>query len=107
MITHLVNKTKEVKMSLISKSDLKYSNYSETAIPSDDQKITGTPDSTLFSRHELYEVLYLINKLAEIWKFKNKSSAHKLEKMIHEYLPSDVRSQKNVKKWLSDNWNNY
>lgn len=93
-------------MGLINKNDLKY-NYSWTAIDGDNPKIKGKPDSTLFNRNEGYEVLYLINKLAEIWNWKKKASCLKLEKMIKEYLPSNYRSQENVKKWLAENWNNY
>lgn len=94
-------------MSLISKSDLFYKDYSWTAVSGDNPKVTGEPDSTLFNRHEGYEVLYLINKLAEIWKLNKKASATKMEKMIRNHLPSDIRSQVNVKQWIQDNWNNY
>jgi hypothetical protein len=94
-------------MSLISKSDLFYKDYSWTAVSGDNPKVTGKPDSTQFSRHEGYEVLYLINKLAEMWDFKQKASATKMEKMIRNHLPLDIRSQVNVKQWIQDNWNNY
>jgi hypothetical protein len=90
-------------MPLINKSDLKFS-YSWTAIPGDNPKVTGEPDSTRFSRNEGYEVLYLINKLAELWKFKKLASAHKMEKMINEGLPSKIQTQKDVKDWIKDNW---
>ncbi len=93
-------------MGLISKSDLQY-DYSWTAIDGDNPKVTGQPDSTLFNRNEGYEVLYLINKLAELWNLKQKASCLKIERMIKKHLPSDVRSQINVKKWLADNWKNY
>ena len=90
-------------MPLINKSDLKYS-YSWTAIPGDNPKVTGEPDSSRFSRHEGYEVLYLINKLAELWKLKNLASAHKMERMINESLPSNIQTQKGVKDWIKANW---
>lgn len=93
-------------MSLISSNDLQYT-YKWNAIANDNPKVIGKPDRTFFSRKEGYEVLYLINKLSEIWKLKNKASAKKLEMMINEYLPSDIRSQENVKVWLKDNWNRY
>lgn len=91
---------------LFNKSDLKYT-YSWTAISGDNPRVRGEPDSTMFNRNEGYEVLYLINKLAEKWEWKQTSSCVKLEKIIKEYLPSDVRSQENVKKWLADNWKKY
>lgn len=90
-------------MNLIKSSELKYK-YSWSAISGDNPKVVGEPDSTLFNRNEGYEVLYLINKLSKIWGFKEKASALKLEKMINEELPSDIRSQENVKSWLSKNW---
>ncbi|MDQ1299065.1 MAG: hypothetical protein QG558_1604 [Campylobacterota bacterium] len=44
-------------MGLITKNDLIYKDYSWTAISGDNPKVTGEPDSTLFNRHEGYEVL--------------------------------------------------
>lgn len=96
----------EYKMALISKSDLQYK-YSWTAIDGDNPKVTGKPDSTMFNRNEGYEVLYLINKLAEIWNWKKKASCLKLETLIKEYLPSNVRSQENVENWIIENWENF
>lgn len=81
-------------------SDLIYKDYSWTAIKGDDPKVTGVPDSTLFNRREGYEVLYLINT----FDLRNMNDANKLEKMIRSELPSETRSQINVKKWLRDNW---
>lgn len=91
-------------MSFYTKTDLIFQDYKWTAFPSDDPKITGTPDSTLFNRHEGYEVLYLINKLASIWGLKQKGSGEKMETMIRKNLPSDIRSQANVRAWIHSNW---
>lgn len=91
-------------MALISSSDLYYKDYKWTAHPGDDPRITGKPDSTLFNRHEGYEVLFLINKFAEKHNFKQKASGTKTEKMIRNELPSTTRSQEHVVKWLEDNW---
>ena len=93
-------------MSLISASDLKY-NYSGTATKNDDPKLRGEPDRSLFNRHEKYEVLYLINKFAEKYNLKQISSGHKVERLIHDHLPSDVRSQEHVVQWLASNWEKY
>ncbi|MEO9495819.1 MAG: hypothetical protein ABJG42_15180 [Vibrio splendidus] len=90
-------------MSIIEKSDLNYE-YSWKAVSGDDPTITGTPDSTRFSRKEGYEVLYLINKLCDLWKLKKLASAHKMERMINEDLPSDIQSQEKVKAWIHSNW---
>jgi len=93
-------------MSLISKADLFYKNYSWTVLSGDNPKITGEPDSTLLNRGEGYEVLYFINKLAKIHDFKLKSSAVKIEKMIREEVPGKLRSQQNIKTWIEQNWKN-
>jgi hypothetical protein len=61
----------------------------------------------LFDRNEGYEVLYLINKLAEIWDLTQKKSGLKIETMIKNHLPSDIRSQENVKAWISKEWKNF
>lgn len=94
-------------MRLIEKSDLYYKDYLWTTYSDDDPKISGEPDSSLLSRKEGYEILYFINKLCEKWDLKNKSFATKIEKMIQNDLPSNIRSQVNVKNWIVDNWNKY
>lgn len=87
----------------ISKSDLQFK-YSWTTTPGDDPKLRGEPDSNLFNRGEGYEVLYLINKLLKKRSLSSKSDAQKLEKMIKDDLPGDVRSQEKVMAWLENNF---
>lgn len=94
-------------MALFNKSDLYYSDYRWTAHPGDDPHVTGEPDSTLFNKHEGYELLYLINKMAEKHGFMQKESGEKIEKMIHDHLPSNIRSQQDVQKWIEDNWKKF
>jgi hypothetical protein len=89
-------------MTTFNKSGMHYTDYKWSAYPSDDPRITGKPDSTLFNRNEGYEVLYLINKMVT-----TKAEGEKMEKMIRKYLPSDVRSQENVQEWIKANWNKY
>ncbi|ATC59401.1 MULTISPECIES: hypothetical protein [Vibrio] len=91
-------------MSKFKKSDMKYNHYSWTAISGDDPKITGKPDSTLFSRKEGYEVLYMINKVLEHRGLSSVTSGQKAETLIKDSLPSTVRSQENVFNWLNNNW---
>ncbi|ELE7133173.1 hypothetical protein RB977_002613 [Vibrio harveyi] len=91
-------------MSKFKKSDMKYNHYSWTAIFGDDPKITGKPDSTLFSRKEGYEVLYMINKVLEHRGLSSVTSGQKAETLIKDSLPSTVRSQENVFNWLNNNW---
>ena len=87
-------------------SELNY-DYKWTAYQGDDPKITGSPDNTLLNRNEGYEMLYFINRLAEIWKLQQKISLLKIEKMIKNHLPSNIRSQINVKNWIYSNWKKY
>lgn len=93
-------------MALLKKSDLEYE-YSWTAVPPDDPKATGEPDSTLLNRGEGYEVLYFINRIAAACGWKQKSTGLKMERLIKEHLPGDTRSHKNVLQWLDDNWKSF
>lgn len=88
-------------MTHVTKSDLRFT-YSWSAIPPDDARATGAPDSVLLNRHEGYEVLAFLNRTSS-----SKGGALKAERMIHMYLPGDVRSRKNVLDWLIANWSNY
>lgn len=65
-------------MALFNKTDMQFENYQWTAYPNDNPKVTVKPDSTRFNRHEGYEVLYLINALAESWELKQISSCLKI-----------------------------
>lgn len=91
-------------MGLITKSDLYYDDYSWTVINGDNPKVTGTPDSTLLNRMEGYEILYFVNKFCELYELKQKASATKVERMIREEVPGDIRSQRNIKDWIVQNW---
>jgi len=89
----------------INKEDLVFSDYRWNALPVDDPKITGKPDSTRFNRHEGYEMLYFINKMDELYKMiATKADAKKLEYMLHEELPSTIINQEDVQDWVEENW---
>jgi hypothetical protein len=90
-----------------TKTNMLYNHYSWTALPGDNPKISGVPDSTLFNRNEGYEVLYLINRFMNDNSLKNVESGQKVERMIRTGLPGDVRGQKNVVEWLIKNWKQY
>jgi hypothetical protein len=93
-------------MALLSESDLKYT-YSKTAIPPDDPKTTGTPDSTLLNRNELYEVLPFLNRMTVQQGWTTKTQGLKAERMVRQHVPSDRRSHALVNKWIVDNWLKY
>ena len=88
-------------MALLGKNELQYA-YSWKAYGADDPKVTGKPDSTLCNRSEGYEVLYLINSLAEKHGWVRKTTGLNIEKMIHDRLPSSIRSQKEIIIWLEE-----
>lgn len=91
-------------MALFNKTDMQYKDYQWTAYPNDNPQVTGKPDSTRFNRHEGYEVLYLINALADEWNLKLVNSCLKIEKLIREELPSKTIIQVDVKEWIRKNW---
>lgn len=93
-------------MGLLKKEDLKFEYEWKAKYANDDPRITGKPDSTLLNRGEGYEVLYFINQLAIPNGWKNKATGIKVERMIHK-VPSSIRSQENVKKWIYDHWDEF
>lgn len=93
-------------MGLITKSDLYYKDYSWTAIGGDDPEKTGEPDRSLLNRKEGYEVLPFINKFCREHNLKSKKSAEKVEKIIRNEVPSDIRSQEKIITWIEENWDN-
>lgn len=91
-------------MTLLAKSDLKFT-YSWTAVKPDNPKITGEPDSAELNRHEGYEILDFLNRLATASSWTTKDPALKAERLIHDKLPANVRSRQHVWQWLVDHWN--
>lgn len=49
-------------MANFSNVNLLYSGYKHTALPDDDPRRTGKPDSTLLNKGESYEMTYFINR---------------------------------------------
>ena len=85
-------------MAWIGISDLQFS-YSWSAIPPDDARVTGKPDSTVLNRNQGYEVLAFLKRTA-----KSRDDALKTERMIKQNLPAMTRSHADISRWLSDNW---
>ena len=94
-------------MDVHNKSNMIYKDYSWKTYAEGDPKVTGKLDSTIFDRKEGYEVLYLIEKMTEIWKLEGRGSRRKIEKMIYKFLPPDIKKQEEVKNWVRDNWDYY
>lgn len=93
-------------MPLLSVSDLTYE-YSWTVVSGDNPQITGAPDDALLNRNEGYEMLEFINRVAEVSKWTAKPSALKVERLIKQHLPSDIRTRASIWQWLIDNWNKF
>ncbi|WP_025606892.1 MULTISPECIES: hypothetical protein [Pontibacter] len=62
----------------------------------------------MLDRNEGYEVLYLINQVAQkySWKPDGGVAGHKIEKMLRA-MPGSIRSRRNVMDWLGNNWSRY
>ncbi len=93
---------KKQVMSNFKRSDLQR-RYNWSADGGDNPKLTGNPDSSLLDRTEGYEVLYMIQRLMDLWNLKNIASGHKIEDKIHS-CPTNLRSQENVQRWIHENW---
>jgi hypothetical protein len=94
------------RVSPLKKGDLQY-RYPTGPTASDDPSKRHEPDSSLLNRHEWYEMLYYVNKFANTQGNSSAVIAKKAERLIQQYLPSNVRSHENVTKWLLDNWMAY
>lgn len=89
-------------MANFTKANLKRT-YSWSTDGGDNPKLRNEPDSSLLDRTEGYEVLYMVQRLMDVWSLKNVESGQKIEAKIHE-CPSNLRSQKNVMDWIDKNW---
>lgn len=87
-----------------TKSDMVYSDYRWSSGSEDNPNLKGEPDHSLFSRHEGYEMLYLINAYLKKKGLTSDASGEKAEKLLHDKLPSNRHSQINAIKFLDDNW---
>ena len=92
------------KMTFYSKSDLIYEDYAWTEYSKEDPKISGKLDVTPFYKREGNEVLYFVNTMAQLHSLTLKSDGKKMEMMIHNHLPMEMKSQENVKNWVMKNW---
>ncbi|MDZ5634495.1 hypothetical protein [Janthinobacterium sp. GMG1] len=90
----------------LKKGDLQFQ-YPNSTTQGDDPSMRGTPDSDELNRHEWYEVLYFCNEFSLEFEVGNKQYALKAERIIHDYLPPTIRSRKQVKQFLIDNWHRY
>lgn len=90
-------------MDTFEKTDLLYE-YTWSLYQDDDPRISGLPDATTFDRKEGAEVLYMIRQMADHLGWELANFGHKMEKMIHDQLPEDIRTQRDTLKWIQENW---
>lgn len=92
-------------MIFYEQADMVYADYNWTASMKESTKLINQPDRNLFNRHEGYEILYIINVLGEIVGRTSKTDGNKMERLLHEKLPLDIKSQWTVCKWLGEQLN--
>lgn len=100
-----ITETKNSVMAFYNRSDMIYPDYLWTHYPKDDPRISGLPGNTILNRRQGREVLYLINKMAELYNLKKKSNGRRIEILIREYLPESIRQQEEAESWIKENWN--
>ncbi len=61
---------------------------------------TGSPSRRLFNRSDGFQVLFIINFLASLSESFTIRDGRKMEEMIQQQLPSDIRSEMSVFNWL-------
>ncbi len=89
--------------SLFSARNLIYKDYQWTSYINSDPKVSGSPDATLFNSSEGNEVVYLINNLMVLWDYQYSNTGNKIERLIHDKLPAELKSQEEVKNWIESN----
>ena len=65
-----------------------------------DNRIRRELDSKIFNRKQGYEVKWMIQEVVNHFVYTTESDVQKVEDIIANKLPGNVRSQKNVFDWL-------
>jgi hypothetical protein len=87
-----------------TKQDMFYDDYTWSNYAPNNPKISGKIDDTKFNCNEGQEVLYLINKIRELWDFSKIESWIKIERIIRERLPNNITTQEDTVTWIQINW---
>lgn len=90
-------------MILFSRRNLHYTDYKWSTYNQNDPRVNGKPDATPFTKDEGNEVVYLINKLMILWDYRFTNTGNKMEKLIHDQLPSEIVMQHDVQEWIKAN----
>lgn len=71
----------------------------------DNPEFIGAQEASMLNRDEGYEMLYFINSLALTWKWNDSlASRQKLERIIKEEVPSNIRTHSGIKNWIEQNY---
>jgi len=92
-------------MDTFRKEDLVYE-YAWSPYEKDDPKVSGVPDATPFNRKEGQEVLYIISSLTDHVAWSVEGFGNRVEKMIHDRLPDEIKNQEEAIRWIQENWKN-
>ena len=65
------------------------------------KSLTGTPDKSLFNKTEGNELLYIVNFLPFV---EDICDLERVENLIRNYMPLNIKSQIDVFNWLEINW---
>lgn len=90
-------------MAIYQKEDLLFSDY-DWKNASDHVKFNGMPDRNMFVRYEGNDVLYMINCVCAAMNDTSRQHAANIERLIHEKLPIEIKSQNSVFNWLQENY---
>jgi hypothetical protein len=96
----------ETTPAMFMRTDLQLLGYSESDFDTDDPRSWGIPDSIVFDRNEISEVLPFINVLMRLCRRTSLDDGRKLERMIRSH-PAHLRTRKTIGDWIVANWHRY
>lgn len=94
-------------MADIKKEDLLYTDYNWKAKSQGDDPTKRKEDAERFSRHEGYEMLYLLNSGFTNSKDLSIETKQSIEWSIRTLLPSGTQSRKDVVSWVVKNYEDH
>ena len=104
-LTYWIEQARELPPYLVAikvlKEMLNVDAYSWHAIAGDDPT-KRRADAIMFNRKEGYEVRLMIQKICNTFGFETEEDVKRVESVIANELPGNVRSQENVYNWLVD-----
>jgi hypothetical protein len=94
---------------VLTRSDLKLDYADKAKEVGDNPEIIAGRDKVELNRHESYEVLDFINKFAqtESQLIQSKEDCEKIEHLIRDYVPAELKKQTEIHDWLVSNFNEF